>query len=211
MRGAVLNRDRSRPHYQRKLYHALMGLLCFALYAFALDRGTAIWLIASIGGCFVILDLLRLRIPSLNQLTLALLGPLMRREELGSVTGNSFYILGLFVAVTLFSKPVALLSILFLALGDPIAAVVGTKWGRTKIFGDKSLEGSLANFALTALASFLFSALYLHMDPLSAVAFGIFGGLVSMLAELFPAPFDDNLTIPAVSALLLTAGFAILF
>lgn len=202
----ILGRHRSVPHLERKLYHLAMGLVCFALYAFVLSRAEALLALSVLGGSWVFCDVVRFRFPRLNSLTFRVFGRLMRREELKSITGNSFYILGLIFIVLFFPKPIVLLSILFLAIGDPIAAIVGTQFGRYRI-GKKSLEGSLANWAATAFASFLFFCVYQKLPMEKGFWLALACGAVSMLAEFLPSPVDDNFTIPAVSAILL--GFVI--
>jgi len=91
-----------------------------------IDRTLALWLLGTIGGTFVLLDLIRLRFPAANAIALRWFGGLMRREELKSVSGNSFFVLGLVLITAVFPKPIVLLSALYLALGDPWAAIVGT-------------------------------------------------------------------------------------
>jgi hypothetical protein len=78
----ILSRDRSIPHFGRKFYHFLMGMFCFSLYAFVLDREQALMLLGSVGGVLVIGDIFRLRYPAVNNVVLRLFGNLMRREEL---------------------------------------------------------------------------------------------------------------------------------
>ncbi len=204
IKSSILGRERSLPHLERKLYHMMMGLLCFSLYAFVLTQGQAVALLLGVGGVWVGLDLLRLRSPKVNSLAMALFGKLMRREELNGMTANSFYILGMLVSVAFFSKPVVLLSVLFLALGDPIAAIIGSLYGKHKLIGKKSLEGAFANFLLCGAASFLFAMGYLNHAAETALTIGLIGGLVSVTAELIPAPIDDNFTIPVFSAVLLS-------
>ena len=41
---------------------------------------------------------------------------------------------------------------LVLGIGDPIASIVGKTWGKTKVWGEKSLEGSLGFFGIAVLA-----------------------------------------------------------
>ncbi|MEZ4749248.1 MAG: SEC59/DGK1/VTE5 family protein [Bdellovibrionota bacterium] len=204
---SVRKRDRSRPHLKRKIYHFVSGMICFLLYGFILTREQSLIALASLGGMMVLLDVARLQFPALNRFGLRLFGTIMRREELRSLTGNSFYALGLFIIVLLFPKPVVMMSILFLAIGDPVAAVVGTTWGKTKILQKKSLEGALANLAASGLASFILAVAYFHLGLESALLLGALGGLVSCLAELIPLPVDDNLTIPVLSVILLFLCF----
>ena len=205
LRRHVLHIGRSTPHLGRKFYHFLNGVLCVGLYAFVLNREEALILLSSVGGVFMLLDLIRLRSPRLNALTLKYFGKIMRREELRSVSGNSFYILGLLTLVAFFPKPIVLLSTLFLAVGDPIAAVVGTHWGKIKITQRKTLEGALANLCATGLISFVFGWGFLNVSLIQSLMLAVVGGVISTLVELIPSPIDDNFTLPVGSALLLTA------
>ncbi|MFM8269491.1 MAG: diacylglycerol/polyprenol kinase family protein [Pseudomonadota bacterium] len=205
LRRNVLHIGRSTPHLGRKFYHFLNGIICVGLYAFALSREEALMLLGSVGGVFMLLDLIRLKSPALNAMTLKYFGRIMRREELRSVSGNSFYILGLLVLVYFFPKPIVLLSALYLAVGDPIAAVVGTHWGKVKITKRKTLEGALANWFSTSAISLLFGLVYLKLTLSQAVMLSVVGGSISTFVELLPSPIDDNFTIPVGSALLISA------
>lgn len=200
MRLSVLSRERSLPHFERKFYHALMGILCFSLYAFVLTREQSLLALGAIGGTFIAIDLIRLRFPKVNALTLKYCGKLMRREELRSVSGNSFYILGLFLVVLVFPAPVVMLSVLYLALGDPTAAMVGSLYGRHKLIGKKSWEGAMANFAVSSAATLLVALIIFALPANRALGLAVAGGLISVLAELCPFPIDDNFSIPVLSA-----------
>lgn len=207
---SVLGRERSLPHLERKFYHAVMGLFCFSLYAFVLTRVQALWTLALVGGSFVVMDLLRLRSKAVNELALKLFGKVMRREELKTLTGNTFYILGLFLIVLAFPSPVVLLSILYLALGDPTAAAIGTLYGRHKLVGKKSWEGAVANFAVSSCATLLVAVALFALPPHRAVLLALVGGLISVVAELCPLPVDDNFSIPVLSACLLSLAFPLI-
>lgn len=213
LKRSVLGVGRSTPHLGRKFYHFAMGIFCVALYAFFLTQKQALMVLGSVGGIFLLLDFFRLRNPSLNALTLKYFGKIMRREELKSISGNSFYILGLLVLVLFFPKPVVLLSALYLAIGDPIAAVVGTRWGKTKLTSRKTWEGSLANLLATGVTSFCFGLWFLNWNVPQALVLAFLGGIISTLVELIPLPLDDNFTIPVGSALffsLLASVFPVL-
>ena len=197
----VLARDRSNLHLQRKIYHMVSGLICFALYAFVLTRTEALWVLGTVGGVWVTLDLLRFKVPAINNAALRLFGNLMRREELIRLTANSFYILGLFVIVAVFPKPIVLLSVLYLAVGDPVAAVAGTLYGRRRIVGKKSVEGAAANFLAALLVTFAYGAFYLGYSFPEVATLAIGGAAISVLAELTPAPVDDNFSIPVLSGI----------
>lgn len=202
----VTRRNRSVPHLSRKIYHAVMGMACFSIYAFFIDRSLALWLLAVVGGAWAILDFLRLRIPTLNNLALKVFGPVMRKEELSRPSGNTFYVIGLLAVVLLFPKWIALLSVLYLALGDPTAAIVGTLMGTAKIPGTKkSVEGCLGNFCLSSLCTVTFVSLYMKQPFHYSIIIGLIGGFFSMLVEVLPLPLDDNFSIPTASGFLLWA------
>jgi dolichol kinase len=197
---AVLRQGRSAPHALRRAYHMAMGLLCFSTYAWWIERETACWIIALLGGPLLIFDVLRLQSPTLRKFALQHFSQLMRRNELLGLSGNSFFIAGLFTTVFFFPKPIVLLSLLFLAVGDPVAAFVGTRYGKHKIGKGKSWEGALANLFVSSLVSLWFAAAFLLHPFSKAVVVGVMGGIISMLAELVPAPVDDNFSVPVVAA-----------
>lgn len=206
----IQGRERSVPHLERKFYHCVMGLLCFSLYAFVLSREEALLLLGFIGGALVVGDYMRLKHPFVNHLALRIFGRVMRREELESFSGNSFFVLGLLVVTVLFSKPIALLAVLCLAIGDPAAATIGTLYGKHRLIGKKSLEGALANFFGVSFASLLFGFAYLGHDASGSFRVALVAGVISTIVELLPFPIDDNFTIPVMSAVLFSLTHSIL-
>jgi len=199
----VLDRVRETPHESRKFYHFIMGAMCFTLYGLVLSEKAAMWLLAGVGGLFIAIDLLRLRWSWLQTTMLRLVGNLMRREELHGLTANSWYVLGMLGSGLLFPKAYALCGLAFLAVGDPVAAIVGTRWGRVPLRSGKSIEGSVANFVVSAIAAFAISRFLLQMPPADALLVAVLGGATSAVAEAAPWPVNDNLAIPITSAALL--------
>jgi len=209
VKWSVLKREKVLPHLSRKLYHLTMGLICFCLYAFIFTKSQALIVLLIVGGSVVIFDFIRLRNKNLNNFTLSFFGSLMRREELKNITGHSFYVLGLLILVIFFPKQIALLSLLYLAVGDPAASIFGTLFGRHKIFGSKSLEGALANFVFSFMVTFVVSITIFKMPLFTAPFFALAGSIISVISELLPLPINDNFTIPVISALLLSVLFLI--
>lgn len=199
----VLDRQREMPHLSRKIYHFVNGAICFAIYGFLLSEKASLWLLAIAGGFFVALDLVRLRSATLQRLALKTFGKLMRREELNGLTANSWYVFGMLGAGLFFPKAYALMGLAFLSLGDPVAAVVGTRWGRVPLLAGKSVEGSVANFVASGTAAFAIALWMLGLPAADALLVGVVGGAVSAFAEVAPWPVNDNLAIPIVSAGLL--------
>jgi len=108
-----------------------------------------------------------------------------------------FYALGIIMSLILFPPPIGYVSIAVLTLGDGFASVLGRKIGRVRVSFNKSkkFEGTISGFFFAFLGSLLF------VDPIKA----LFASAVGMLAEVLPTPLNDNLTVPLVSGITLTA------
>lgn len=100
------------------------------------------------------------------------------------ITAPVFLSVGIILVLLIFPRNIAFASIANVAVGDPLAAYFGARFGRTHV-GRKSLEG----FAIGTCASF---ALTLFLVPPSI---GVIGSVVGMILEL-AGVLDDNLTIP---------------
>ncbi len=141
-------------------------------------------------GIVVIVELLKWVSESFRELFFRFFEFILRRHERkGSITGATYYIIGTFLCIVIFDKNIAIVSIFFIVLGDTAAALVGKAWGRIKLMGRKSLEGSAACFIVCAVISVFW------IDPV----IGITGAFVATLAELLPLRIDDNLTVPLIS------------
>lgn len=171
--------------FKRKLVH-FVGLSVPALYIITNREITLAFAgFAAVSG--VIIEIARKRSERFNQYVLTIVGGFARERESKRVTGATCYATAAFLAVLLFSKPVAITCLLFLALGDSTAALVGTSIGNHKVF-DKSVEGSIACLAVCAAIGWVL------LGPV-----GLYGSVVATIIEVVPAPVDDNLRIPLVS------------
>ncbi|MFO1518963.1 MAG: hypothetical protein U1F57_04770 [bacterium] len=191
--------------WPRKIWHALASLGIVWVYLFSRGTMTAKM---TVFGCFTfyatICDSLRMISPRFNTLVMRDLKKFMRKREATRLNSMTFYALSTFFVCLLYPKGPAILSILFLGLGDTAASLVGIKWGRHKIFGRRySMEGSLAFFATCFLLTFLYPLLVpAFSGNIWVLAF--FGGLIGMTSEWASYRLDDNLVIPLYSATLLT-------
>lgn len=199
-------KQRTDLHLARKLWHVIGVLVMAAIFAGS-SRSTALQLMTSVAFLAVLLDLARHRWPSINHILTTLFRPVMREHERHSLAGTTYLMLGVFLVIFVFPRSVVLLSLLFLAMADPLASYVGIRHGRDKILGNKSLQGSLAAFAICTLISgayFFYNGLMLER----LVIVSILAGLIGALSELIPIfNLDDNLTFPLVSSSLLYCLF----
>jgi dolichol kinase len=120
----------------------------------------------------------------------AIVKPMIRPQEMRGIGGHVYFAAGAFIAVLAYSRDVAIAALLISVFADGGAAVFGSRWGRHKLIGKKTLEGSLALF-LIALA---FAAWI--VKPLMAA---FIGAIAATCVELIP--INDNLMVPISSGL----------
>lgn len=91
-----------------------------------------------------------------------------------------------------------------LAVGDSTATIFGKRWGKNKIPGcsGKTIEGSSA-FLLSAFCASFALLLALNLPVDEALLLAAVASSAGAIAEAVPFPWDDNLTVPAISALAL--------
>ncbi len=142
----------------------------------------------------LLIDLARLHRPAFRRYFDRALAPLLRPREKRQITGATTLAFGFAATVLLFPARAAMAGILYGGLADAAAAVVGRAFGRTRIRGGRTVEGSTA-FYITALAiGILVTGLSTPTAALTALALA--------LVELLPLPVDDNLFLPLLGALL---------
>ena len=183
--------------WPRRLFHLLAGSSLPVAILF-LPEETAQWLLIAGSLLAVAAEVLRGLIPSVNDWMVRRL-PFFKASERRQVTGATYLWLSATFLVFVFERDVAALALLFLAVGDPAAALIGARDHRARVFG-KSLAGSFA-FACVALGAGLLATLH----PDVPLAWWIVpGAVIAALAELAPLPLDDNLTVPIASAAAMT-------
>jgi glycerol-3-phosphate acyltransferase PlsY len=139
------------------------------------------------------IEVFRLNHPRTRNLFRHFFGELIRNHEEASLLGSTYLLIACLLSIHLFPKPIAVLALCFLIVGDTVAAIVGKSVGRIKIFG-KTLEGSLACLAICFGITLFLPEVPFHV--------AIVGAIVATIFELLPIPLDDNFRIP------LSAGFA---
>ncbi len=181
----------------RKSTHIGALVIPGGYYFLGLEQVTAFSILAGIALFMLVIDISRLR----NWRYWRVLGNrvishmLRKHEQDGDLTGASYILLTAAVTVAIFSKPVAIAAISFIIVGDAAAALIGRRFGRTKI-GNKTLEGSLGCLAATILVAFFAPGISLQV--------ALLGALVATLVEAWPLGVDDNVSVPLLSGLAMT-------
>lgn len=169
------------------------------LLAIFLGHTPLVVLLATLSGLSLLVETARFRLPNLNRLLVARLRFLLKQTEDRRITGATYIAVSALLAFLIFDKPVAITALFFLSLGDPIAALVGSRVGGYRVFG-KSPWGSLAFMVVAlAVAGVLSGAGVVSFHWALAAGAG-----VAAMVELVPLMVDDNLTIPLVAGAAMT-------
>lgn len=185
---------------KRGLFH-LFGVLAIAVAGLFLPRPV---LLISLGvATFIVVafELVRLRAPGVNRWFLSVFKPLLREKEASRFTGTSYSFTAALIAFLVFSRDIAVLALVFLAVGDAMATIVGKQIGKTRLLGKKTLEGNLACF-ISCIAVGLIGY-YAGLDI--ALLTILVGSLGATIAEAVPLPVNDNLTLPLFAGLVMAA------
>lgn len=203
------SRQLKPTNYVRNLFHASNALVAVVLYHFVLTREAALMVLGAMFVLYATLEITRRFSTRWNDFLVdKLFGSISRPSERYRVNSATVYLLALLIITWFFPKLAVEAAILVLGFGDPMASVIGKRWGRRKLFRDKSYAGTAGFFAAAFLAvgTLLFFALpatgLLHIVGVTSAIVA-----VGAVTELLSSRIDDNFSIPiacaAVGALLL--------
>jgi len=178
----------------RRMWH-LAGGSFFPVLALFVSREVSLITVGIITGVFVAWEIARFVSPGVNRWTTSHLRIVLKSEEQFQPTGTTLLLLASLVVFSLFEKYIAITSLLFVAIGDLSASIIGERYGNHAVL-NKSLEGSLACLMACLVIGILMTRLS-HTVSLPVVAYG---AICATVVEMLPIPADDNFTIPLFSA-----------
>jgi dolichol kinase len=195
--GAAPSATRHDLQLGRRLFHLANGVSIATAYALLFSHAQVVRIFGAIACLVYIADRIRIAYPDV----VARRAPwvnrfFLRAEEQVREAAMTPFAIAVLLTILTVPKLAALIAIYTLAIGDPLAAVVGILFGRRRVTRNRSLEGSLAFFAATVAIA----ALVLRWGsgaaalPIAATSAAI--GIAATGCELLPLRIDDNLTIP---------------
>ena len=184
--------------WPRRLFHVLAGS-SIPVGVLFLPTGLVEWLLIAASLTTVSTEVLRGLMPGVNEAVVRYV-PFFKASERRQVTGATYMALSATFLFFVFDKEIVVLALLFLAVGDPLAALVGVRDHRARLFG-KSLAGTGA-FAAAALGV----GVIVSVHPDVPLAWWIApGAAAAAAAEFVPLPVDDNVTVPIAAAAVMGA------
>jgi glycerol-3-phosphate acyltransferase PlsY len=199
----------------RRLWHIFAGL---ALSIAGLWAPQDIFLpaLVAITIAALILDIVRLRSPRVNRRFMIIFRLLLREREVSTLNGSTYFLIAASIVFAFCDKSIAAIALAFVAVGDPVAGMVGERWGKFRVSPDegnssdfakfprnlifrgkkgKSLEGSLACVVACLVVGVILAAVT-HV----ALWVVVVGVICATVIEALPLRVNDNLSIPLVAA-----------
>lgn len=175
----------------RKLIH-LMAFPVLVIYTLLAGYyGAKVGILALTAMLLILLEIEYIRLE--YKLSLPLVVDILRRHEKDHVASNIFFVASTIICFAAFEYQVAMVAMLFAVFGDLMSALVGMRFGRTKVYKKKTLEGFLGGLLTNLLVGWL-------VMPANWMI-GVPMALTASLVELWTGKLDDNLTVP------IAAGF----
>jgi len=189
-------------NYRRTIFHVLSGVAVVAAFELLLTQRLAIAVAAVFCVFTWSLETARRFSPSFNVLMMKLFKPIARDHERYRVNSSTWYGTALLLIAITAPNVAGMLGILALAVGDPAAGYVGRRWGRFRIVGGKSLEGTLAFMAAALLCGLVYVGVSHHLTLISTafLVLPAVAAVVGALTELLAIHVDDNLAVPLLTA-----------
>ena len=178
--------------FYRKLLHLASCSIALSYLWFFKDKSIMLIIVGTLTLMSIIIEISRNKNNIIQKIFKRHFNFMLRKDEIkGSFTGATWLLIGNFLTIFIFPIFVAVPALLYLSIGDAIAALVGKNFRRFTI-GKKSLVGSFFGF----LCGLIFVSLVNKVLPFHIL---MFGSIVAMITEILPIRFDDNLTIPLLS------------
>ncbi len=193
-----ITKTRKDLHMPRRVFHFGSGLIAGMIYKHFLTHAQAVHILGIATCLFYILEQIRLNYPE-NKLTKLGSRYLLRAEEQLKESASMPYMMGLLLTILTFPKTISLVAIFTLAVCDPLSAIIGIRFGKTKLAPNRSLEGTMA-FLIATLVIHLLVLGNVYDFNLRIALVSVFSSLVVTAVDFADFKIDDNLTIPLSTA-----------
>jgi dolichol kinase len=191
----------SRPaNVTRSLFHVLSGIGTVLLIELVLSERGMLLVAVSVAAWAWSMEISRRFSVRWNRFLMWFFKAVAHPHESHAVNSSTWYMTALLLLALTQSKIAAVLGVVILAIGDPAAGWFGRAFGKTKICGNRSLEGTLAFVAFSIPASFLVLHLFHpEVETFTAIAIAVVASIAGALAELYASRLDDNFLVPVAA------------
>jgi len=186
----------------RKIYHLFSSAIPLGYLWLIHDKDIMLFLLLGLSILALTLEFARTRSDKIKIIFKNFFDFMLRSNESeGSITGATWLLFGSTLTVFLFPIHIAVPALLFLTVGDSIAALVGQAFPFGKI-GVKSLTGTFSGIIISTIVA-------ISVNQVLPFELIFFGATISMIIEVLPIPLNDNVTIPVTGGLAMSYGMII--
>ena len=200
-RGLEVHRHRP-TNYLRNLYHIANGAMIIGLIQYVLTPVTMVWVAGGFTALAWTCEASRRLSPAVNRVLMRLFRDVAHPDEHYTVNSATWMCTALLLISLLFSPIACTVGVAILGFADPMAALVGRRYGKRKLYQSKTLEGALGFFVTAFLVTAVICWSFGATSSLGAAAIVAFcAATPTTLGELYAALLiDDNFVIPTLGA-----------
>ena len=197
----------ARPtNIPRTVFH--VGAAAVAITAVLVLPSRA-WLVA-IPGAFAVyawsMEGARRVSPRVNEALMRLYARIAHPQERHRVNSATWFATALVILAVTATRPAMLAAAAILGVADPIAGIVGRRWGKRRFQNGRSLEGAAAFFLAGTIAASIALGVLTAANPTAVVALAASCAFAAAFTELALSRLDDNLMIPLVAGAVASLG-----
>jgi dolichol kinase len=186
----------------RSLMHVAMSVVVIAAVVLWVHTpARMVGITAAVAASAWVLEATRRLWPAWNEVLMRILGPVAHDHERHRVNSATWYSSALLALAVLGDPLAAVAAFAVLGAGDPMAGLIGRRFGSHKLINGRSMEGTLAFAGFGGLAAFVVLAALMPITVSAALLLAVVAGVAGSLAELVARKIDDNLLIPVVVGL----------
>lgn len=190
-----------RPtNYKRNAFHVASALFSLCLIQIVLDQPGLFWASGSFAAAAWTMEASRRRWPAVNRAIMRVFQPVAHPHETFRINSATWYATALVLLACTGEPIVQTAAVVILGVGDPIAALVGRRFGRHKLINGRSVEGSGAFLLASTIATVGVLLSFHELSLLAALTIALAGAVPATFAELVSKRVDDNFTIPLSAA-----------
>lgn len=192
----------ARPaNLARAAFHLSGATIAIVVIQLVPGRTWMVGIAAAVAAAAWTMELSRRVSPAVNDLLMRLFRPVAHSHEREHVNSATWYATALVLLAATFSPLANTMGLAVLGIADPVAGMVGRRWGRHRLASGRSLEGALG-FVVAGVAAAFLLARWLYPEVAWALALGAAGAgaVAGAVTELYSNKLDDNFTIPVVAS-----------
>ena len=167
--------------------------LLFIAIDLLIDRKALLFVVGVLALIFIFTDFFRLA-------TKVRLATIFKKKEINRFSSMTLFLVSVFLTFLLFPGVISYVSLICITIGDFFSKLIGIRFGKHKLYKDRTLEGTLGFFA----GSLMFNTLGASLLAIPFL-YVLIGSAIGSLVELFSDAIDDNFTVSIVCGGVLAA------